>query len=143
MPTRPCTEAVPMVGLVMRVRIFSKVLLPAPLWPRIPTTSPFMMSKLTSSSAQKWVAGASFLPPPKRRMTLAASPDMPPVSRSRYCLPRPFALIANSLKVPSPRNSQCIDQSALNLLEKQDTDDEHRHRNNPRHRQYDPGRRIA
>src|SRR5271157_3383665 len=36
----------------MRERILSKVLLPAPLRPMIPTDSPLRMSKSTSSSAQ-------------------------------------------------------------------------------------------
>ena len=42
----------PRVGSVMRLRIFSSVLLPAPLRPMMPTTSPGCTSKLTSSSAQ-------------------------------------------------------------------------------------------
>ena len=36
----------------MRVKIFSNVLLPAPLGPMIPTTSPFSISNETSLSAQ-------------------------------------------------------------------------------------------
>ena len=36
----------------MRLRILSRVLLPAPLRPMMPTTSPFWMSKSTSLSAQ-------------------------------------------------------------------------------------------
>ena len=39
-PTRPRISARPVVGAVMRDRIFSSVLLPAPLRPMMPTTSP-------------------------------------------------------------------------------------------------------
>ena len=41
------------VGSVMRLRIFSSVLLPAPLRPMMPTTSPGSTSNDTSRSAQK------------------------------------------------------------------------------------------
>ena len=44
------------VGSVMRDRIFSSVLLPAPLRPMMPTTSPRAISNDTSSSAQNSVA---------------------------------------------------------------------------------------
>ena len=40
MPTRPWISAVPDVGSVMRDRILSIVLLPAPFRPITPTTSP-------------------------------------------------------------------------------------------------------
>ena len=43
----------PEFGLVMRERILSRVLFPAPLRPMIPTTSPRLTSKETSSRAQK------------------------------------------------------------------------------------------
>src|SRR5712692_5224273 len=43
----------PSVGSVMRERILSRVLFPAPLRPMIATTSPSSMSKLTSLKAQK------------------------------------------------------------------------------------------
>src|SRR5262245_46853213 len=42
----------PVVGSVMRERIFSNVDLPAPLRPITPTTSPGATSKLTSFKAQ-------------------------------------------------------------------------------------------
>ena len=51
--TRPRSSALPDVGSVIRLRIFSKVDLPAPFRPMIPTTSPGMISKLTSSSARR------------------------------------------------------------------------------------------
>src|SRR5215204_524247 len=51
-PTRPRMTASPSVGSVMRERIFSSVVLPAPLRPMIPSTSPRGTSKLTWSSAQ-------------------------------------------------------------------------------------------
>jgi hypothetical protein len=43
----------PRVGSVMRLRILSSVLLPAPFLPMMPTTSPFPTSNDTSRSAQK------------------------------------------------------------------------------------------
>ena len=43
---------VTLVGRVTRARIFSSVLLPAPLRPMRPTTSPSLTSKLMSFSAQ-------------------------------------------------------------------------------------------
>ena len=51
-PTRPVTSAQPAVGSVIRERIFSSVLLPAPLWPIRPTTSPCSIVSETSRSAQ-------------------------------------------------------------------------------------------
>jgi hypothetical protein len=53
-PTRPPkVSARPLVGSVMRERIFSSVDFPAPLRPMIPTTSPCFTSKETSLSAQR------------------------------------------------------------------------------------------
>ena len=46
------SSALPSVGSVMRERILSSVLLPAPLRPMMPTTCPGFTSKLTSRSAQ-------------------------------------------------------------------------------------------
>ena len=45
-------RARPVVGSVMRDRILSSVLLPAPLRPMMPTTSPRLTSNETSFSAQ-------------------------------------------------------------------------------------------
>src|SRR5207302_63753 len=52
LPTRPRTSARPSVGSVIRDRIFSSVLLPAPLWPMTPSTSPGATSTETSRRAQ-------------------------------------------------------------------------------------------
>ncbi len=52
-PTRPWISAVPLVGSVMRESILSSVLLPAPLRPIMPTTSPRLTSKETSLSAHR------------------------------------------------------------------------------------------
>jgi hypothetical protein len=46
-------ETEPRVGSVMRASTFNSVLLPAPLRPTIPTTSPRRMLKETSCRAQK------------------------------------------------------------------------------------------
>ena len=50
--TRPSISTRPSVGSVMRDRILSSVVLPAPLWPMMLTSSPRLISKLTSRSAQ-------------------------------------------------------------------------------------------
>src|SRR5687768_9298156 len=50
--TRPLIETRPSVGSVMRDRTLSSVVLPAPLWPMMLTTSPRLISKSTSRSAQ-------------------------------------------------------------------------------------------
>ena len=52
-PTRPRNVTWPRVGSTMRDRIFSSVLLPAPLRPMMPITSPGWISNETSCSAQK------------------------------------------------------------------------------------------
>ena len=51
-PTRPLISAYPPVGSVMRDRILSSVLLPAPFRPITPMTSPRLTSNETSRSAQ-------------------------------------------------------------------------------------------
>src|SRR5207244_2135069 len=51
--TRPRKVTLPSVGSVIRERIFSKVDLPAPFRPMMPTTSPRLTSKDTSFRAQK------------------------------------------------------------------------------------------
>src|SRR5574340_996774 len=50
---RPVMTARPFVGSVTRERIFSRVLLPEPLLPITPNTSPFLISNDTSRSAQR------------------------------------------------------------------------------------------
>ena len=50
---RPLIETRPVVGSVIRLRIFSNVDMPAPLRPMMLTTSPCLISKETSLSAQK------------------------------------------------------------------------------------------
>ena len=50
--TRPCTCTLPVVGSVVPVIIFSKVLLPAPLMPMRPTASPGVTVKLMSCRIQ-------------------------------------------------------------------------------------------
>ena len=50
---RPLSVIVPDVGAVIRESSFSSVLLPAPLWPMMPSVSPRATSKLTSRTAQK------------------------------------------------------------------------------------------
>ncbi len=52
LPTRPRISARPVVGSVIRDRILSSVVLPAPLRPMMPTTSPGAISNETSRRAQ-------------------------------------------------------------------------------------------
>src|SRR2546428_381169 len=52
-PTRPSRTTDPVVGSVIRDRIFNSVLLPAPFRPITPSASPWRTSKDTSRSAQK------------------------------------------------------------------------------------------
>ena len=52
LPTLPCNVTRPAVGNVMRLTIFKRVDLPAPLRPMMPTTSPGWTSKDTSLRAQ-------------------------------------------------------------------------------------------
>src|SRR5205809_393890 len=51
--SRPRSVMVPPVGAVMRESSLRIVLLPAPLWPMMPSVSPRAASKLTSRTAQK------------------------------------------------------------------------------------------
>ena len=48
----PLIRASPVVGAVMRERILSSVVFPAPLWPTTPIALPRSTSKSTSRSAQ-------------------------------------------------------------------------------------------
>ncbi len=54
-PKPPLISSSPTVGAVMRDKILSRVLFPAPLLPTMPTDSPCLIEKLTSLSAQKSV----------------------------------------------------------------------------------------
>jgi len=62
----------PEVGGVMRDRIFSRVDLPAPLRPMMPTTSPGSMEKETSRNAQN-SSRAKPVPQRKRRHSFRAA----------------------------------------------------------------------
>src|SRR5258708_7068580 len=113
-PTRPESSIRPVVGVVMRERTLSSVLLPAPLRPITPMTSPFSTSNETSLSAQKVDAfvlsdgaerkrrmGAlTRLPSASpKRVYRAALPSRPPPCKApiRYSLPRFSTRIASSL----------------------------------------------
>ncbi len=71
-PTRPWIDTVPCVGSVIRERIFSSVLLPAPLRPMMPTTSPARTSKLMSRIAQSCSSAEPRLRPRNMRKGAAA-----------------------------------------------------------------------
>jgi hypothetical protein len=83
LPTRPWISANPRDGSVMRESTFSRVLLPAPFLPMIPTTSPRRISKETPSRAQIVLSGRRAFDAASRRSGAAAAADS--VSRSvRY-----------------------------------------------------------
>jgi len=70
-PTRPRVTARPAVGGVIRARILSSVVLPAPLRPMIPTVSPSATSNEMSRSAQN--SSPSSARPRRRRNEFASS----------------------------------------------------------------------
>ena len=113
-PTRPVTSPQPAEGSVMRERIFSSVLLPAPLWPIRPTTSPWPISTETSRSAHRAVSSsgrgsrepAGEEPRVRARPRTRDSVAWPRAgSPSRYRLPSPCVRIATSAMVRSRRRS--------------------------------------
>src|SRR3954452_23191229 len=97
LPVLPCMTAWPRVGSVIRLRIFSRVVLPAPLWPMTPSACPFWTSKLTSFKAQTvWVSTVS---PERLSFSVTASRRVRNGCRypSRYCFPNPSTRMAGSL----------------------------------------------
>src|SRR5687767_2420518 len=96
---RPWTWTSPSVSSVIRERILSRVLLPAPFRPTTPTTWPRFMSKEICLSAQN----ASFVDEPRKprfaqeSRVSASVLSCSPRWRSVYCLPTPFIEMAVSL----------------------------------------------
>src|SRR6266446_5134787 len=133
-PTRPRISACPFVGAVMRDRILSNVLLPAPLRPMMPTTSPFLTSKETSLRAQMvsgewWDEG----PRPRRRnadfsvsvrWSRRVSWCRTAVPR-RYRLERPSTLITTS-------TSNDVRKGTLRVLEVDETTEQQGHHHDGR-----------
>ena len=100
---RPLALMLPVVGPVTLERIFSRVLLPAPFFPMIPSTSPCFTSKLMSFSAQAYALSpllsrtlvspilryGSSLPRTRCHHRLRSWLNVPvPTSPRRYCLER-------------------------------------------------------
>src|ERR1044072_8603398 len=82
----------------MRLRIFSSVLLPAPLRPMMPTTSPFLISNETSFSAQNVSFFARFSGFLRRASIVSARVECFSWSCTiMYDLPRPRTETAISL----------------------------------------------
>ena len=77
----------PRVGVLILASIFSRVDLPAPLWPMMPTTSPCSMEKLTSSSALNSGRSVTFLPV-RRAPVLSRVCLRPCMAPRRYSLVR-------------------------------------------------------
>src|SRR5687768_10317660 len=93
-PTRPRTRASPSVGSVIRERILSRVVLPAPLAPMTPIASPRCTSNETSRNAQS-TRGSSTSP--LRRSASRSVRKLWFDCPRRYCFPRPLTLIAESV----------------------------------------------
>src|SRR5262249_23121841 len=93
------------VGSVIRLRIFSSVLFPAPLRPMMPTTSPSWMSKSTSFSAQNSsdVARAPAGRLPRSRPRADFSPSAITSRKTRYLALSPRWEIRYFLPRPSVR----------------------------------------
>src|SRR5918911_368345 len=100
-PTWPVIRTSPRVGAVMRERIFSSVVLPAPLRPITPTAWPRATSKPTSSSAQ--ISSRRTRCRRSRRKARRASPSSSSRSVRKatcspiaYCFARPRTEITRS-----------------------------------------------
>src|SRR6185436_10089695 len=90
--TRPSRSMCPRVGGVIRERIFSSVLFPAPLGPMMPTTSPTCTSKLTSCSAQNSAVSSESWPASRRsRRNGAPTSDTSDSRNCVVCCVRPIA----------------------------------------------------
>ena len=80
---RPLTLTCPLVGAVTRERILSSVLLPAPLRPMMPSTSPCSHREADILAAPRCVSPSrlpwSVLPDLEQRVGLAAQPRPPDV----------------------------------------------------------------
>ena len=101
-PTRPRIVALPSVGVVIRVRIFSSVDLPAPFGPMMPISSPSCASKDTSRTAQIVSAG-SWRWPERTRFTVwtSESRSVPYAGCScpiRYCFESPSTVTAAGIR---------------------------------------------
>ena len=110
-PTRPS------VGSVMRDRILSSVLLPAPLRPMMPTTSPCWTSNDTSFSAQSVVVRARA---PPRRARRAAAPRRRVASRASAGIAAAAAdpvALAEPLGADGDGSSDDVGERALDAAE--------------------------
>src|SRR5438874_5692112 len=145
-PTRPCNSAQPRVGLVMRDSTLSSVLLPAPLLPMMPTTSPGSTLKETSSSAHtRSISRATVRPLTNaRRRPAPRATETTSDSRSdsygnadsvrspmRYCFASPSTRIAQ----PQPGASNDIGEAVFHPAEIHEAGDEQHDRGSRRRQQ--------
>ena len=108
LPTLPRISARPAVGSVIRERIFSSVLFPAPFRPMIPTTSPRRTSKDTSRRAQIEVSGVPFR---KLRMRRMGAPSAPIIASRRVRCRTWLAPIRYTFDKPSTRIATSVARS--------------------------------
>src|SRR6267143_5959544 len=123
-PTRPWISAQPVVGRVMRERIFRRVVLPAPLRPMRPRTSPSRTSSDTSFKAQK---DSSFFRRSEATGDLrnASSECRSPSSTCkprRYSLLRPSAWMTVLFIVK--RSSHPVGNGGLHAIEEEEAPEE-------------------
>src|SRR5438105_4292144 len=123
LPTRPVTSAWPRVGSVIRERIRSSVVLPAPFRPMIPSTSPSRTWKETSSSAQMRSRGVRPVRSVRRPCTrwsrsVSIAECICPI---RYCFERPTTSMARLVIVPSDQ----VGEVALDTTEVPDPAQHH------------------
>src|SRR5438270_2931677 len=128
----------------MRDRIFSSVLLPAPLRPTMPTTSPGATEKVTPFSAQSMGAAVPFPPESAPRIrrhapagaSTSVSRSDPYVNAPRGA-PRRYRLPIPSIRIASDD----IGEGVFHPLEKEETADEQRGRDGHRRPQHRTRRR--
>ena len=103
---RPLMLISPEVGAVILDKSFSRVLLPAPLFPMMPTDSPSCTSKLTSRKAH-----VSFLPEKERSGQPRERSRLP--LGMKYRLETWSSLISNIACHPDQITSDIVDSVAL------------------------------
>src|SRR5437588_4056340 len=123
LPPRPVTSAWPRVGSVIRERIRSSVVLPAPFRPMLPRTSPSRTWKETSSSAQMRSRGVRPVRSVRRPCTrwsrsVSIAECICPI---RYCFERPTTSMARLVIVPSDQ----VGEVALDTTEVPDPAQHH------------------
>ena len=147
----------PPVGSAIRLRIFSSVLLPAPLRPMIPTTSPGWTSNETPLNAQNVSASDALTSPVSRNrrngdVIASVTASRNELARCDCAAPRRYDLLRSSTTIAGrlmvgrrgrwDRRSDQVGESTLGPAEVGEPEDEQGQRRDRRDRQRDgvPGR---